>query len=110
MNVAVAARIGLPIVADGRAVGLIARRRTRFVVARFRDAAGARAASAPRSTGGDRTRWNGVVLGVERGVYDVRSSKRYARAGRYSITVTLTDSSGRSSIARGRALVSRPRR
>jgi hypothetical protein len=111
MNVAVGGRIGLPIAADGRTVRLIARRRARFVVARFRDAAGMGAGGVRASIDwGDGTSWNGAVLGLEGGVYDIRSSKRYARAGRYSITVTLSDSSGRSSVARGRALVSRPRR
>jgi FG-GAP-like repeat len=110
MNVAVQTRAGLPIAADARTVRLKARRRVRVIVARFHDAGGDRT---PRRDfrasidWGDGTSWNGVVLARGGGVYDVRSLKRYARAGRYQLTVTFTDRAGRSSIARGKAVVSR---
>lgn len=39
MNVALATRIGLPIAAQARTVRLALRKRTRIIVARFRDAA-----------------------------------------------------------------------
>jgi hypothetical protein len=47
------------------------------------------------------------VLSRGSGVYDVRSSKRYARAGQYRVIVTLKDDRGRTSIARGTAVVKR---
>jgi hypothetical protein len=110
MNVALATRIGLPIASEPRTVRLTVRRRTRIVVARFRDAAGG-SASGLRATieWGDGTSWNGKVLTRGGGVYDVRSLKRYARRGRYALTVTLTDSRGRTSIARSTAVVIRKR-
>lgn len=111
VNVAVATRIGLPIAALPRTVKLTARRRTRAVVARFRDADGAAAAGLRAEIDwGDGTTWNGVVLARGGGLYDVRSTKRYARAGRYNVTVRLTDTRGRISIARSNAVVTRPRR
>jgi FG-GAP-like repeat/FG-GAP repeat len=110
MNVALATRIGLPIAAQPRRVRLVVRRRTRIVVARFRDAAGG---SAPGLRAvidwGDGTSWNGKVLSRGGGVYEVRSIKRYGGRGRYAVTVTLTDSRGRSSIARSTAIVVRQR-
>lgn len=110
MNVALATRIGLPIAAQRRTVRLVVRRRTRVVVARFRDAAGG-SASGVRATidWGDGTSWNGRVLSRGGGVYDVRSLKRYGARGRYALTVTLTDNRGRSSIARSTAIVVRKR-
>jgi hypothetical protein len=109
-NVAVQERAGLPIAADARTVRLTARKRARAIVARFRDAGGDRTAGRGFRASinwGDGTSWNGVVLSRGGGVYDIRSLKRYARAGRYALTVTFTDRDGRSSIARGRAVVSR---
>jgi hypothetical protein len=88
----------------------VARKRVRAIVARFHDAAGDRAARRDLRASidwGDGTSWNGVLLARGGGVYDVRSLKRYARAGRYALTVTFTDRNGRSSIARSRAIVSR---
>ncbi|HEX6702893.1 MAG TPA: VCBS repeat-containing protein, partial [Gaiellaceae bacterium] len=109
MYVAVGARVGFPIAADARRLELVARKRTRAIVARFRDAAGAQ--STGRFTAvvhwGDDTSWNGKVLARGNGVYDVRSTKRYAKAGRYAVVVTLRDDRGRSSIARSMAVVSR---
>jgi FG-GAP-like repeat/FG-GAP repeat len=110
MNVALATRIGLPIAAQPRTVRVVVRRRMRIIVARFRDAAGG-SASGLRATidWGDGTSWNGKVLSRGGGVYDVRSIKRYAARGRYALTVTLTDSSRRSSIAGSTAIVIRKR-
>ena len=109
MNVALPARIGLPVVAQPRQVKLVARTRPRVIVARFRDADGS---AAPREfralvSWGDGTSWQGVVLDRGGGVVDVRSSKRYAKPGRYAVTVTLTDSRGRSAVARSAAVVRR---
>ena len=56
---------------------------------------------------GDGTTSFGTVLVRGSGVYDVRGTKRYARAGRYTVTITLTDKNNRTSIARSRALVAR---
>jgi FG-GAP-like repeat/FG-GAP repeat len=110
MNVALATRIGLPIAAQSRTVRLTMRRRTRIVVARFRDAAGGSASGLRASIDwGDGMSWNGKVLARGGGVYDVRSLKRYGRRGRYALTVTLTDSRGRTSIARSTAIVIRKR-
>jgi hypothetical protein len=108
MNVAVQTRIGLPVAADPRTVKLAARKRTRLIVARFRDAAGGAGARFRATIAwGDGTSWNGVVLARGGGVYDVRSRKRYGRPGRYTVTVTLSDAGGRTSIARGSAIVRR---
>jgi hypothetical protein len=110
MNVAVQTRAGLPIAADARTVRFVARKRVRAIVARFHDAAGDRATRRDLRASidwGDGTSWNGVLLARGGGVYDVRSLKRYARAGRYAVTVTFTDRNGRSSVARSRAIVSR---
>jgi hypothetical protein len=107
MYVGVVARVGLPIVAEPRRVRLVARKRMRVVVARFRDAAGAGFSGmlSAKIDWGDGTSWNGAVLGRGDGVYDVRSRKRFLAAGRYGVTVTLRDDRGRSSIARGTAVV-----
>jgi FG-GAP-like repeat/FG-GAP repeat len=108
MNVAVATRIGLPIAAQPRTIKLKARTRTRLIVARFRDAAGASGAALRASINwGDRTAWQGVVISRGGGVYDIRSSKRYARPGQYRVIVTFKDSRGRVSIARSTAVVKR---
>jgi FG-GAP-like repeat len=110
MNVALATRIGMPIAAQPRAVRLVARRRTRIIVARFHDAAGGTAAGLRAAIDwGDGTSWNGKVLSRGGGVYDVRSIKRYGARGRFAVTVTLTDAKGRTSTARSTAIVVRKR-
>jgi hypothetical protein len=110
MNVALPTRIGLPIAAQPRTVRLVVRRRTRIVVARFLDAAGGSASGLHATISwGDGTSWSGKVLSRGGGVYDVRSIKRYGTRGRYAVTVTLADSRGRMSIARGSAIVVRKR-
>jgi hypothetical protein len=109
MNVAVLTRTGLPIAAEPRTVRFNARQRSRAIVARFRDASRDFSAFRASIDWGDGTRWNGVVLGRGGGIFDVRSLKRYARAGRYALTVTLTDERGRRSIAHGTAIVKRGR-
>ena len=58
---------------------------------------------------GDGTSWNGKVLARGGGVYEILSHKRYARSGRYPVTVTWTDNDGRTSVARSRAVVARRR-
>ena len=112
MNVATAARIGLPLASEPRTVRLVAGRRALVVIARFRDAAGAGSGLGFRAEieWGDGTTWRGAAVSRGGGVYDVRSWKRYPRRGRYAVKVTLTDFSGRSSIARSTALVRRPQR
>jgi hypothetical protein len=107
MTVAVAPRIGLPIAADARTLKLKARKRAKVVVARFRDAAGGTIRLATSIAWGDGTYAAGTLLPRGNGVYDVRGTKRYGRAGRYSITVSVTDSGGRRSIARSKAIVAR---
>jgi hypothetical protein len=107
MNVALAPRIGLPIAADARAVKLKAGKRAKVIVARFRDAAGGTIRLKTTIAWGNGTYAAGTLLPRGNGVYDVRGTKRYSRAGRYSITVTVTDSSGRRSIARSKAIVAR---
>jgi FG-GAP-like repeat/FG-GAP repeat len=106
VNLATAAPIGLPIAADARTVRLKTRKRAKVVVARFRDA-GQGGRLTAWIAWGDGTSTAGTVLVRSAHVYDVRGTKRYTRPGRYSITVTLTDSAGRTSIARSRAVVSR---
>jgi hypothetical protein len=107
MNVALNTRIGFPIAADSRTVKLKAHKRARVVVARFRDAGGGTATMHAFIAWGDGTNSFGTVLVRGSGVYDVRGTKRYARAGRYTVTITLTDKNNRTSIARSRALVAR---
>jgi hypothetical protein len=107
MNVALAPRIGLPIAADARAVKLTARKRAKRIVARFRDAAGGTIRLKTSIAWGDGTYASGTLLPRGNGVYDVRGTKRYGRAGRFSITVAVTDSNGRTSIARSTAVVRR---
>jgi FG-GAP-like repeat len=107
MNVAVAPRIGLPIAADARTVKLKARNRARVVVARFRDAGGGTIRLTTSIAWGDGTYAGGTLLPRGNGVYDVRGTKRYSRAGRHSITVTVKDANGRTSTARSTAVVRR---
>ena len=56
---------------------------------------------------GDGTSWRGVVVRRGRADVDVRSTKRYAGRGTFPITVTLTDSTNRTSVARSTAVVRR---
>ena len=107
MNVAVAQRIGFPIAADARTVKLKARKRATVIVARFRDAAGGTLRMKTSIAWGDGTYASGTLLARGSGVYDVRGTKRYGRAGRHTVTVTLTDPNGRGSVARSTAVVSR---
>ncbi len=108
MNVAAAARIGMPLRSDALTLRLRAQKRARVVVARFHDTAGAAStASGFRATidWGDGTSWRGVVVRHGNGDYDVRSTKRYARRGAYLIRVTLADNQNRVSIAPSKAVV-----
>jgi len=107
MNVAVAPRIGLPIAADARTVKLKARKRAKVVVARFRDAGGGTLRLKTSIAWGDGTYAAGTLLPRGNGIYEVRGTKRYGRAGRYAITVTVSDPSGRTSVARSTAVVRR---
>jgi hypothetical protein len=107
MNVAAAPRIGLPIAADARTVKLKVRTRAKVVVARFRDAGGGAIRLSTSVSWGDGTYAAGTLLPRGNGVYDVRGTKRYGRAGRYAITVTVRDSNGRTSVARSTAVVRR---
>jgi hypothetical protein len=107
MNVAVAPRIGLPIAADARTVKLKAHKRAEVIVARFRDAAGGMARMKTSLAWGDGTYASGTLLPRGNGVYDVRGTRRYGRAGRYSVTVTLSDQKGRTSVAHSTVVVRR---
>jgi FG-GAP repeat len=110
MNVAVATRIGQPIASFARTIKAAAGRRARLVVASFRDAAGSSSAAGYRALveWGDGTAARGTVIARGGGVFDVRGLKRYARRGRYVVTVTLSNDN-RTSIARSRAIVARRR-
>ncbi len=105
MNVAAAPRVGLPIAADARTVKLRARKRAKVIVARFRDAAGGMMRMKTSIAWGDGTYASGTLLPRGNGVYDVRGTKRYSRAGRYAVTVTVADPGGRTSVARSTARV-----
>jgi hypothetical protein len=108
MTVAVAPRIGLPLRADGVTLRLRPRQRAQVVVGRFHDAAGAAStAGGFRATidWGDGTSWRGVVVRRARGDVDVRSTKRYPGRGVFRVTVTLTDRTNRTSVARSTAVV-----
>jgi hypothetical protein len=107
MNVAVAPRVGLPIASVARTVKLKKHRRAKVIVARFRDAAGGTMRLTTSIAWGDGTYGSGTLLPRGNGVYDVRGTKRYGRAGRYPVTVTVADQKGRTSVARSTAAVSR---
>src|SRR5215831_8924597 len=107
VNVALAPRIGLPIAADARTVKEKARKRVKVIAAHFRDAAGGTVRLKSSIAWGDGTFATGTVLARGNGVYDIRGTKRYSRPGRYSITVTVNDPDGRTSIAHSRAIVGR---
>jgi hypothetical protein len=107
VTVALAPRIGLPIAADARTLKFKTRKRTKTIVARFRDAAGGAVHMTASISWGDGTSARAAVLTRGGGLYDVRGTKRYNRAGRYTVTVTLTDPAGRTWVARSRAVVSR---
>jgi hypothetical protein len=107
MNVALVPRIGLPIASDARTMKLKAHKRAKTIVARFRDAAGGTMRLKTSIAWGDGTYGSGTLLPRGNGVYEVRGTKRYGRAGRYSVTVTVADQSGRISIARSSAVVYR---
>jgi FG-GAP-like repeat len=109
MNVAVETRIGMPLAAFPRTVKLTARKRTRVTVARFYEGTGASGTLRARVAWGDGSTSRGLVLSRPGGFYDVQGAKRYARPGRYSVTVTMTAGDGRISIARSKAVVSRRR-
>jgi hypothetical protein len=108
MNVAAAARAGLPLRADALTLHVKARQRGRFVVARFHDAAGnASTASGFRATidWGDGTSWRGVVINRGAGNYAVAGTKRYANRGTRGLTVTLADNQSRVSIAHSKVVI-----
>jgi len=109
MTVAVAARIGLPLRADGVRLHLRAKRRGLVVVGRFHDVGGVPASTRFRATivWGDGTSWSGIVVRRGGGNVDVRSTKRYAARGVYPVTVTLTDGTNRTSVAQSTAVVRR---
>jgi hypothetical protein len=107
MNVAVEPRIGLPIASDARTVKLRAHRRAKVIVARFHDAAGGMIRLKTSIAWGDGNSASGTLLPRGNGVYDVRGTKRFAHAGRYSVTVTVSDAKGRTSVAHSVAFVAR---
>jgi hypothetical protein len=107
VNVALAPRLGLPIAADSRTVKFKTRKRTKTIVARFRDSAGGAVHMTASISWGDGTSARATVLTRGTGLYDIRGTKRYNRAGRYTVIVTLTDPAGRTWVARSRAVVSR---
>jgi hypothetical protein len=109
MNVALATRIGMPLSAFPLTVKLTARRRMRVTVAQFYEGTGGFGSLSAVIAWGDGSSSRGVVLPRANGFYDVQAVKRYARPGRYSVTVTMTAGDGRMSIARSRAVVSRRR-
>jgi hypothetical protein len=107
MNVAVATRLGFPIAAETRTVRLKAAKRSRFVIARFRDAGEGTVRLKASIAWGNGTFSTGTVLVRSGGVYDIRVTKRFRRPGGYSAVVTVADPAGRTSIARSRAVVVR---
>jgi hypothetical protein len=88
-------------------VKLRARTRSKVVVARFRDAGGGTIRLHAAIAWGDGRYATGTLLARGNGIYDVRGTKRYSRAGRYTITVTVSDRDGRTSIAHSVATVRR---
>jgi len=108
-NVAVAAQIGLPILAQSVKTGAVVHRKSAVLVARFSDSdpTPIRRLFTARIAWGDGTASRGTVLGQDKDLA-IRGTKRYSRAGRYAVTVTLTDGTGRLSVAHSVVIVRRP--
>lgn len=108
-NVAVAARIGLPIRSEPRAVKVRARRPTSVIVARFVDAASVRVSPVTATIDWpDGARTAGRVVRLDPQLFAVRLDRRYKRPGTFRITVTLYDGGGRRSVAHSTIIVRRP--
>jgi hypothetical protein len=105
-NVALAARLGLPILAQPVNAAFVARRKVTRVVARFVDAAPV----SPRFTAqiawsdGGSTRGTVVVHG---NTVAVQGTRRFARPGKLHVSVTLTGADGRTAVARSAISVQR---
>jgi hypothetical protein len=106
-NVAVAARLGLPIRSESRTVKVHARRPTSVIVARFIDAGAADTLPTARIVWSDGVTTRGVVVAYE-DTFDVRATRRFARPGRLHVTVTFTRGDGRTSVARSVVIARRP--
>ena len=108
-DVAVAARIGLPIRSEARTVKVRARRPTGVIVARFVDVASVRVSPVTATIDwpdGVQTDARVVRLGTQ--VFGVRLNRRYKRPGSFPVTVTLSDGGGRRSVAHSTIIVRRP--
>jgi FG-GAP-like repeat/FG-GAP repeat len=105
-NVAVAVRLGFPILAQPvKATFTVGRRLTR-TLARFVDANLAGAGYTARIAWSDGPATKGIVV-VDGKAFDVRGTRRFTRPGRLHVSCTFTSDDGRTSVARGVVIVRR---
>jgi hypothetical protein len=106
-NVAVPARLGLPILAQSVKAIFTAGRKQSRTVARFIDAAPASPAFRARIAWSDGSTTRGTV--IRKGhVFEVRGTRRFRRPERLHVAVTLTGADGRTSVAHSSVSVRRP--
>jgi FG-GAP-like repeat/FG-GAP repeat len=107
-NVAVAARVGLPIRSYARTVQVRAGRPTSVLVALFFDAASVRVSPLTATIDWpDGIETNARVVRFDSQNLAVRLIRSYKRAGTFRVTVTLSDGGGRRSIAHSTIIVRR---
>jgi VCBS repeat protein/FG-GAP repeat protein len=106
-NVAVAARLGLPIRAQSVTSRFIVKRRLTRLVARFVDAGTADGLPTARVVWSDGVSTSGVVVSYYADTYDVRATRRFTQPGRLHLTVTFSSGDGRTSVAHSAVIVRR---
>lgn len=106
-NVAVATRLGLPILAQPVTSTFTVRRRLTRLVARFVDAGAADTLPTARIVWSDGASTGGVVAASSADTFDVRATRRFTKPGRLHLTVTLSRGDGRTSVARSVVIVRR---
>jgi hypothetical protein len=106
-NVAAPARLGLPILAESVNATYSAGKKQSRTVARFVDAAPASPLFTARIAWSDGSTTRGTVIRNGH-LFQVRLTKRFRKAGRLHLQVTLTGADGRTSIAHSTVTVRRP--
>jgi FG-GAP-like repeat len=107
-NVAVTARVGLPITSASRTVTVRARRPASVIVARFVDIASTRVSPVTATIEWpDGVQTAARVVVIEPHVLGVLLKRAYKHPGRYRVAVTLADGAGRRSVAHSTIIVLR---